>query len=85
MWSLSGAAAHLLAINPPCGNLAPVSARCGRSTKNTESATIALAVIMRIACNRIPPGPKFVACQLTGCHNETDPLPVFITALPTLF
>ena len=49
MWSLSGAAAHLLAINPPCGNLAPVSARCGRSTKNTESATIALAVIMRIA------------------------------------
>ena len=55
VWSLSGAGVHLLPINPPYGCLTAVSVCAGRSTKNTESATIALAVIMRIACSRIPP------------------------------
>jgi hypothetical protein len=71
---LSGAAAHLLAINPPYGDLAPVSVCCGRSAKNTESATIALAVIMRIACSRIPPrcassrlGASLAAAPLDVC------------------
>ena len=61
MWLLSGATVHLLAINPSCGDLAPVSARCGRSTKNTESATIALAVIMRIAWTLLLLRPKISA------------------------
>jgi hypothetical protein len=52
-WSLSGAAAHLLPINPPYGGLIAVSVGRGRSAKNTESAIIAPAAIMRIACCRI--------------------------------
>jgi hypothetical protein len=76
---LSGAGVHLPAINPPCGDLAPVSARCGRSTKNTESATIALAVIMKIACSRIPAIWAQVDC-VPGPRNWTH---AFVGGCPT--
>ena len=71
VWPLSGAAAHLPPINPPYGGLIPVSTWCGRSARNTESAIIAPAAIMR---DRMLPHTTNMAlsrlrASLAGCHN----------------
>ncbi len=61
--SLSGAAAHGLAINPAYGGLIPLSCRGGRNTKNTDSTIIAPAAIMEIACQRIMPSMRPLRAQ----------------------
>jgi hypothetical protein len=64
---LSGVVAHLLPINPPYGGLISVSVWCGRSARNTESAIIALAAIIKIACRRIP-----LICTRAGFNSSVQ-------------